>query len=436
MRGGRAHSLRRRESGMTLYLVAAGLVVLTGVLGLGIDLVSFYTVRSEAQRAADAAALAGASVFINSGCTGGVSGVACTSPAVQAAAKNQSLAVGNANHVGGQSPSIGTADVSFSSDAGSAYNPRITVFVQRTTANGNAMPTFFSKIFGVQTVDISAKATAEAYNPTGGTASSAKICLSCVKPFIAVDCDTNNIVPNTNANANLNCHVSGNNYYSYILNPTTKAIVRPGIAPSGIIGSSILLHGEAGPGDYQTIDLGQGNGASATSAAITSCYPGNWGCGDTIKLVPGKKVGQITSGTLTLIHQSTQCQPSGQDTIAVNSANTPPVTITGGTGNPYGLSGKTITTSDSIVTVPVYDGTHTGNGSNTTFTIIGFLQLFVTDACHSGSSDTITAVVMNVLTCQATSGGCNGQGSSGNPGGGFVSGGGATAIPVRLVQPQ
>ena len=133
------------------------------------------------------------------------------------------------------------------------------------------------------------------------------------------------------------------------------------------------------------MDLGQGNGASATAGAVTSCYPANWGCGDHLNLVPGKKVGQITSGTLTLIHQGAGCAPSGQDTITFNGASTPPYTITGGSGNPYGLSGKTITTSDSIVTVPVYDGTHTGSGTNKTFTIIGFMQIFITDACHVGT---------------------------------------------------
>lgn len=434
MRAGKTQVLRTNESGMILYLVAAGMVLLIGVLGLAVDLVSFYTVRSEAQRAADAAALAGASIFVTSGCTGGVSGVACTSGAVHTAVENQAAAVGNANKVGGQSPGIVAAtDVTFSTDAASSYNPRVTVLVQRTTANSNAMPTFFLKIFGVQTINVSAKATAEAYNPTGGTSTSPSICLSCLKPFIAVDCDTTRVVPTTNPNGNPNCVDTGG-YDSYIFNPTTKAIVNPGVAPGGIIGSSIILHGEAGPADYETVDLGQGNGASATANAVTSCYPGNWGCGDTLTLVPGKKVGQITSGTLTLIHEGTQCTPSGQDTIAFSSATTPPYTITGGSANPYGLSGKTITTSDSIVTVPVYSGVSTGNGSNKTFTIIGFMQIFITDACHMGSQDLITASVMNVLTCQSTSGGCNGTGTSGNPGGGFVSGGGATAIPVRLVQ--
>ena len=202
MRAGKTRVRRNKESGMILYLVAAGMVLLIGVFGLAVDLVSYYTVRSEAQRAADAAALAGASVFVTSGCTGGVSGVACTSAVVHTAVENQAAAVGNANKVGGQSPGIVAAtDVTFSSDTASSYNPRVTVLVQRTTANSNAMPTFFLKIFGVQTVDVSAKATAEAYNPTGGTSTSPSICLSCVKPFIAVDCDTCRIVPSTNPNA-------------------------------------------------------------------------------------------------------------------------------------------------------------------------------------------------------------------------------------------
>ncbi len=427
MRGIRKQRPGHKELGMTLYLMAAGMVVLIGVLGLSIDLVSFYTVRSEAQRSADAAALAGAKVFVTSGCTGGASGTACTSSTVQAVARNQAVTIGNANTVAGQAPGILTTDITFSNDSNSGFNPRITVPVKRTA------PTFFGRIVGVTSVNVQVQATAEAYNPSGG--GTANICLSCVKPFIAVDCDTNNIVAGNNANANPNCQVSGNTYYSYIFNPTTKALVRPGVSPNGIIGSSILLHGEAGPGDYETVDLGQGNGASATAAAITSCYPGNWGCGDTLQLVPGKKVGQITSGTQSLIHESSGCSTnSGQDQITINSSNTPPYTITAGSANPYVPSGTTITSSDSIVTVPVYVGTSTGNGSNTTFTIIGFMQLFVTDACHSGSSDTVSAVVMNVLTCQSTSGGCNGQGTTGNPGGGFVTGGGASAIPVRLVQ--
>jgi Putative Flp pilus-assembly TadE/G-like/Putative Tad-like Flp pilus-assembly len=436
---------RRKDWGSTLTILAFSMLALTGMVGVAIDLVAFYTVRSEAQRAADAAALAGATVFVTSGCVGGASGVSCTSTGVKNTAAAQAAAIGNNNLVGGASPGISggisacppstTNDVCFTVDA-AGTNPRISVLVQRTSAHGNAMPTFFGQIMGISTVDISATATAEAYSPTGGTSSSASICLSCLKPFIGVDCDTSRTVLKTDPNANPVCTITGStNLNPYIINPTSKAVVNPGIAPSGVIGENMILHNNGGPADWGTIDLGQGNGASATSAAITSCYPGNWGCGDQVQLVPGKKVGPITSGVQTLIHEGSGCNlSSGQDQITVNAANEPPVTITGGSGNPYGLSGKTITSSDSIVLVPVYDGTSTGSGSGTTFTIIGFLQLFLTDACHSGSDDTVTGVVINVIACQTLTNGCNGLGTSGNPGGGFVTGGGASAIPVRLVQ--
>jgi uncharacterized membrane protein len=48
--------------------VAGALVILLGVAALAIDLASLYVAHNEAQRAADAAALAGAKVFVESGC--------------------------------------------------------------------------------------------------------------------------------------------------------------------------------------------------------------------------------------------------------------------------------------------------------------------------------------------------------------------------------
>lgn len=57
------NSFATREDGAVLLLVAVGAVALVGMLGLAVDLGMLYTARSEAQRAADAAALAGASAF-------------------------------------------------------------------------------------------------------------------------------------------------------------------------------------------------------------------------------------------------------------------------------------------------------------------------------------------------------------------------------------
>jgi len=60
---------RRGERGQTILLVAVSIVSLLAMAALAIDVVTLYTARSETQRAADAAALAGAKAFVDSGVT-------------------------------------------------------------------------------------------------------------------------------------------------------------------------------------------------------------------------------------------------------------------------------------------------------------------------------------------------------------------------------
>ena len=75
------------ERGVTLVIFAFFIVFLLGVAALAIDLGLLYVARSEAQRSADAAALAGANVFATSGCTS-VSG-GCVAGGPQEAAQTQ-----------------------------------------------------------------------------------------------------------------------------------------------------------------------------------------------------------------------------------------------------------------------------------------------------------------------------------------------------------
>jgi hypothetical protein len=56
--------IRTDREGQTLAIVAVSMVALLALLSLGIDLGMAYTARAEAQRVADSAALAGASVFL------------------------------------------------------------------------------------------------------------------------------------------------------------------------------------------------------------------------------------------------------------------------------------------------------------------------------------------------------------------------------------
>src|SRR5579864_5116037 len=65
-----ANSSRRHERGVTIVLVALAMVAIISVAALSIDVITLYLAREEAQRTADAAALAAARILSLSGVTG------------------------------------------------------------------------------------------------------------------------------------------------------------------------------------------------------------------------------------------------------------------------------------------------------------------------------------------------------------------------------
>lgn len=420
---GRVGRWRCNDAGVSLFMVAAGMVFLLGACGLAIDLGALYVDRSEAQRAADAAALAGATVFVTSGCTYSGTGY-CAGAATDAT--NAAIAAGNQNLIAGQSPSIQTADVSFTALA--SVNPRINVTARQT------VPTFFMKIFGVSSANVSASATAEAYNPSDSTGGPT-VCESCLKPFTVPNCDPN---PNYTTPVNPLCPGGAQTYF---FDPNTGHIQHPGTYPSGAIGEPWVLHYNAAPSQYYELDLDagppgctSGGGGAGYANNIRTCYNGAFGCGQQLCLLTGNKVGPTDAPVQDLIHATGDGFGKGQDTIDTSTG--PPFTIRAGSRNPLVLSGQitagtTISSSDSIVTVPVYDGSNLcpGNSCGTTVQIKGYLQMFIQAVDHQGQDVPVYTIIMNEIGCGGVTGNC---GSGG--GGGTVSGGGS-AIPVRLVQP-
>jgi len=392
-------------------MMAFAMVVLLSMSALAIDLAFLYVGRSEAQRAADAAALAGAKQFVDSGFTSGV----ITQSAVQPLATQAAEAVGSQNFVGGQPAVILDSDVTF--DFSIANDPRITVTVARDTAHANPMPTFFAKAFGVKSANVSAKATAEAYNPSGST-NGPTICAKCIKPFLLPNCDPVHTSP-----PNPLCNGSA----GYFIDPNTGAIQHPGPASSGgEFGQTWLLHSQTQPkvpSQWFLVDVGCGNGNQVP--CIEGCTSAAYACGDQLTTVPGKRVGQMEHGINTLIHASGDGPGQGQDTIDLSSG--PPFKITGGSGNPNpAMVGKPIAnSSSSLITVPIYDG-HGLHPGHDTVTIIGYMQMFVQYIEHKGPSDDITATILNVTGCGIR------QGQCGTPT--TISGGGGTLIPIRLVR--
>jgi hypothetical protein len=411
---------RSGERGVTLFIVAGVLVALLAVAALAIDLGMLYVARNEAQRAADAAALAGAEVFISSGCTSTAGG--CVAGGSQETlARQQAEAVAATNYIDGQQVSVSDSDISFSYPT--STEPQITVTVKRLKANSNALPTFFARIFGVLSADVSVTSMAEAYAGEG-----APIGTNCVAPFLVPNCDPNHAPPNYPANS-----VCDNNAgdAGYFINPNSSppSLQNPGlyVPPSsgGAQGEEWTLHTNTAPSQYYLVAFGSSQSASNERTWIAQCTPEVIACGTTIQTMNGAKVGPTDQGVDARIHASANGMGNGQDTISTSTG--PPFPLTGGANNPIpSLVGQTYYgPSDSQVIVPVYDG-HQLNPGGDIVTVVGFMELFIEDASHHGNSDTMDAIILNILPCNSA--------SSGN-GGPVVVANGNSPIPIRLIHP-
>jgi hypothetical protein len=464
-----AHPSRRRERGVTMVLVALAMIAIIAMAALSIDVITLYLAREEAQRSADASALAAARVISMSGLTGDPSNttgswqLVCggtASPATQAA-----VAVATQSAVGGASvpaPSVlysagagaPTADCSTLPAAGPfSVNPMITVHLSRAS-----LPTFFSRIWGNPGNSISATATAEVFNPSASDLTSnggplgtvTPVQPRCVKPFI---------VPNRDPlNPDLTCDQTGGPCNKFV-SLTDGSIIKPGTSlngtnANGVIGGRFWLAPDcihtggtcatrANPpvGNYydpsrrrwleQPPSLQFLPGTAPTVAPIAVPFgsgPGRYreavgGCDQTtvyqcgvqsssssnpnsVDLLenPGWGSGDTVAGITSLIHEgdATDTQPDGQDTLDTSAY---PFKILAGNSNPLVTAaspaitaGTAVTSSTSIVSLPIYDDTAVAiNGSGSTnVTIVGFLQVFIKSVDQWGNMEII---VLNVVGC-------------------------------------
>jgi Flp pilus assembly protein TadG len=147
----------RSERGATLILVAVAMTALLGFLALAIDLGMLYTARADAQRAADAAALAGASAFLDNSASAAVT--PARQRAFEYAERNtfQNGPIDSTNIV-----------VTVLQDSG-----KVGVYIHR-----DSVATLFARVLGIRTVPISAFAAAQAVQ-----AGAAK----CLKPIAIPD---------------------------------------------------------------------------------------------------------------------------------------------------------------------------------------------------------------------------------------------------------
>lgn len=445
----------RSESGATIIVVAITLVALVAMAALALDVASLYIARSEAQRAADAAALAGAKMFVNSGITSVVgispppldqSSVCQDGDGTTAAAANiQAAAAISQNLIGGQTAIIQSITCDFSLPE----NPRITVKVRPVT-----MPTFFAKIWGGSARTVTATAMAEAYNQSG---SNTPPVLTSVEPWVLPNCDpTSSTGPCTPG------------YFVDALNGTPKS------SPSGgsFVGTQIrlnrILKGAAGGGggsppilNFYALDFPDPPADACPSCGQTGvAYVDNIACSSQAPLQCGQQVGpglspsspaipveiisetgfptRTRAGGRCLIHAARNGLGQGQDSFSSSIPNI----ITGGSANPNrSLRGITnISRSDSVVTVPLYDGQPLCDSSSPSGTcsvpapspappvVLGFLQLGIQQTLSgSGTVPEIQAVILNIVGCTPTAV----SNFNPNPANGITSN---SAIPVRLVR--
>jgi hypothetical protein len=415
---------RRAERGVSFLLVVAGMFSILAMAALAVDIVIMYLAKSEAQKAADAAALAGAKMFVLSGITSGSGVNNICSGAGTDASNLLASAVAGVNQVGGTSAAV----TNVACNLANPQNPQITVTVSRTD-----LPTFFGRIFGKRSTTVSATATAEAFNNSGSTT---QLQVGSVKPWLIPNCDPGQVPPS-------GCPYFVDSANNYVLNN-----------PSAFIGHqfSFQMRNQVNPpgkSQYYMIDLpaaticpstnapgclgvGGGVGTAGYLDTIACANTNRLQCGDTVNLDKlngsAPNITDTISGTQCLIH-TTSTGPGGTEQDQFSPSGTLPVTITGGllNPNPAFVNTQNISRSDSVVTVPLFDWTvdPCPTAKCGTEIVMGFLQFGILDvqSAPATAAGNIDAVVLNAV-------GCNPAGSTGTP----ISGGGLTALPVRLIQ--
>ncbi len=412
-------------------LVAVVMLFVVGAMAaLSIDVVTLYTARSEAQLAADGAALAGARVLASSGMTSKPADATLATNA-EALASKVAMQVAQTNEVGGKNPAAGDITVSFSNPGLGTLgtNPLVTVRVQRTD-----LPTFFARIWGSKQIAVAASATAEAYNPSGvNAAGKSPVATTCVKPWL---------LPNMDPSP------AG----STIFDPGTGAITNtsllgwtlssPGGKPMSLACPGGDCTGPPGPptawnyypGDDATTFPHPTRSLPACNPALTSnyqesiagCIQTPISCNGPANIDPGVNVtrnSETADAVNCLTHATTN--PLDADQVDLTATPSPPFQFLSGTKNPIaGASGKDVMVSSSLVTVPVFDTTSFVPPSNTV-TIIGFVQLFLNPDGTPAAPATgnVNATIINMVGC--------GTAAIGTP----ILGNGASPVAVRLISP-
>ena len=366
-----------KDEGYILVTVALSLVALLGFGGFAVDLGMLYSARGAAQRAADAAALAGALSFV----------VTPLEPQPQTAI-DRAVQVATSNTI--YDDAIQVADLTVPVDV-----PNRLVTVQLTYSQ----PTYLARVLGINSLDLSVRADAEA--APVGTGS------TCAKPFF---------VPNTVLAGTDPCDACGTG---------TGLLINGGAATDFAltqIGQQFDIRptrpqNALAPGQFYSIEIG-GPGAASYRDNIGYCAPLSVYCQESYEVESGNMVGPTKQGVLDLIGPNPDLYVSP--------------------GRYQRSDGYLSDTSRSLIVAPVWDVCASPDyecpenkfpsGGNTMISISGFAILFV----EGVQGNDVVARLIGVMGCVSGAGG-GGGGSGSGPAPPET---GPFGVPVRLVRPS
>jgi len=435
-----------RERGVTLPLMAFAMVVVLGMAALSIDVATLYLAKSEAQRAADAAAMAAARAFVLTGTTTDVSTDFQGQTVATTLAQQQALAALETNLIAGR-PGQLVPPLTVTMNFGAQTNPTVSLTVEQT-----ALPTFFSRIWTRAAYRVSATAVAEAYNPWASSSNPA-VNVRCVKPFIVPNADPGHPIASTfEPFINVGGGADG----------TLKNPGRAAPNGTGIIGERLVFKADCPRGGCSNsnnvnppvasvvppttlvLDFVPANLPSASSGIscpgcagrrnqfdddISCCNTVQMACntqsGNPVTVNPGNPmaVGTLTNSLQCLIHKSLATGMDSLDTTGFPTVAGSPFRFVVGSLNPLVTgpnhvvnTGDLVNTSDSLITLMIYDGSVIPPSG--VVNIIGYMQVFIED---ENGSDQFTGTILNIAGC--------GDAARANT----IQGGGASPIAVRLI---